>query len=234
MDMKAVLHDLVLANHILARKEIVDGYGHVSVRDPANPQQFFLSRSIAPPLVTDHDIMTLDLNSDPVGGDSRAAYLERFIHGEIYRVRPDVKAVVHCHTPEVLPFADTEVPMRGMFHMSGFISPGVPVYEIRNFRHRTDHSMLVHDRPLGAALARVLSDKNVALMRGHGAVIVGPSLAEAVARSVYLKINATQQVIAMLLSKKVNYMRPEEGSSQTQYAREWDLWTREAEANIRR
>jgi len=227
---EAAIRDLVLANHILAAKEVLDGYGHVSVRDPDNPNQYLLARSMAPGLVAAADIMTFDLDSKAVGGDSRSGYLERFIHGEIYRTRPDVKAIVHSHTPEVIPFAATGVPLRPLYHMTYFIGFGVPVYEIRQFRKASDKSMLVHDQQLAQPLARVLGDKAVVLMRGHGAVIVARTLPEVVGRSVYLKQNAVMQATAMALSKKVSYLEAEEGVADimsSAYARDWAVWNRD-------
>ena len=117
----SAIHELVLANHVLAAKEVVDGYGHVSVRHPNYADRYLLARSMAPALVTDADIMTFDLDSNALGNDSRTPYLERFIHGEIYRVRPDVKAIVHCHSPELIPFADTGIQLRPLYHMSAFL-----------------------------------------------------------------------------------------------------------------
>lgn len=222
----SVIEDLVIANRILADRDVVDGYGHASVRDPNNPNQYLMARSMAPELVTKADIMTFDIDSNALNNDKRVAYLERFIHGEIYRQRPDVMAIVHCHTPEIIPFGVTTVPLRPLYHMTDFLSAGVPVYEIRDFRKADDKSMLVHNRELGKALAGVLGSKSAVLMRGHGAVLVGNSLAHAVGRSVYLKINAQQQAIAMTLSRKINYLQPGETSppTVTEFGRDWEVW----------
>ncbi len=223
---EATIRDLVIANHILYRYEIVDGYGHISARDPMNPKQFLLSRSLAPAEVTAADIMTWDLDGKPVGGDTRHGYLERFIHSEIYRARPDVNSVVHCHTPAVIPFADTGVPLKGMYHMGYFLERGAPVFEIRDYRAATSKTMLVENPQLGAALAKVLGDHPVALMRGHGAVIVGPDIPEAVGRAFYLKVNADAEQKALALSPKVTYMEPGENEVQD-HARDWHLWVSE-------
>ncbi len=118
---KALIDELVLANHILANEEVVDGYGHVSVRSPSNPNHYFLARAGAPVLVTAAAITEYDLESNPVTDTSVTGYTERFIHGEIYKARPDVMAVVHCHCPEVIPFANTSVPLQPMHHMGNFI-----------------------------------------------------------------------------------------------------------------
>jgi ribulose-5-phosphate 4-epimerase/fuculose-1-phosphate aldolase len=231
-DRDSPLHDWVLANHILAAKDVVDGYGHVSVRRADNDGQYLLARSMAPALVTDSDVMTFDLDSNPAVGDTRRPYIERFIHGEIYRARPDVNAVVHCHSPELIPFADTAVPLRPLYHMSAFLAFGVPVFEIREARPASDKLMLVHTHNLGQALARVLGSKGAALMRGHGAVVVGASLPEVVGRAFYLQLNAKLQAQAMMLGRKITYLTPEEAQASLAlgYDRDWDVWKRELES----
>lgn len=229
----SAIHELVLANRVLAAKEVVDGYGHVSVRHPSLANRYLLARSMAPALVTDADIMTFDLESNALGNDSRQPYLERFIHGEIYRVRPDVKAIVHCHSPELIPFADTGIQLRPLYHMSAFLGAGVPIFEIRDSRAASDKSMLVHNRELGQALARVLGKSEAALMRGHGAVIVAGTLPQVVGRGVYLQINAKLQAQAMTLGKPINYLEPDEdpgGPTVSGYGRNWEIWKQQVEA----
>src|SRR5215470_19242614 len=162
-----VIGDLVAGNHILANENVLDGYGHISVRHPANKNRFLLSRSLAPESVTAADIMEHDLEGNPVDAKGRTPYKERFIHSEIYRVRPDVNAVVHCHTPSLIPFGVVKVPLRPMYHQSAFLAAGVPVFEIREAGGMTN--MLVETVALGRALAKTLADKPAALMRGHGA-----------------------------------------------------------------
>ena len=167
--------DLVAANRILVNEGVLDAYGHVSLRHPANPARYLMGRNLAPALVTAADIVEYDLDSEPVGAPANFAhFFERFIHGEIYRARPDVNAVVHSHSPAVIPFSVSERPMRPLYHMSSFLYPGVPVFEIRETGGMTD--MLIGSRELGAALAKTLGDKNVALMRGHGNVVVANTL----------------------------------------------------------
>jgi HCOMODA/2-hydroxy-3-carboxy-muconic semialdehyde decarboxylase len=227
----ALIDDLVTANHILASEGILDGYGHVSVRDPANPNHYFLSRSLAPGLVTAADIVEYDLDSKPVGGDDRAGYRERFIHGEIYKARPDVMAIVHDHSPAVIPFSVSSVPLRAVSHMAAFIGSGVPVFEIRDVDGMTD--MLVSNQKRGQALARVLGDHPAALMRGHGAAVVGESIKVAVGRAIYLDLNARVQEQAILLGGKVTYFEPEEAKKtapQDGFERAWDVWKRKAAA----
>ena len=221
---QTVVDDLVVANHILANEGVVDGYGHVSVRSPADPTHYLLARAGAPALVTAADITEYDLNSRSVTTTSSAGYQERFIHGEIYKARPDVMAVVHCHCQEVIPFAATSVPLRPLYHMAYFVGEGVPVFEIRNAAGITD--MLISTPALGAALARTLGDKSAALMRGHGAVVAATSLRLAVAKAYYLNVNARLQWQAMQLGgANVIYLDPEEARKAEQtYDRSWDFW----------
>jgi ribulose-5-phosphate 4-epimerase/fuculose-1-phosphate aldolase len=230
----SLIEDLVAANRILVDQGVLDGYGHVSVRHNASPERYLMSRSIAPEMVTAADIMEYDLDSRPVDAQGRASYLERFIHGEIYRVRPDVRAVVHNHSPSVIPFGVTGAPLRPLYHMSAFLAGGVPVFDIRQASGgMTD--MLVRDAALGQALARTLGTAPVALMRGHGAVVVGASLPLAVYRSVYTELNARLQAQAMALGGPVTYLDPEEArraevSITGTISRPWDLWKRKAQA----
>jgi ribulose-5-phosphate 4-epimerase/fuculose-1-phosphate aldolase len=227
-----LIEDLVAANRILADQGVVDGYGHVSVRHEKSPDRYLMSRSIAPELVTAADIMEYDLDSAAVDARGRTSYLERFIHGEIYRVRPDVRAIVHNHSPSVIPFGVTGVPLRPLYHMSAFLSAGVPVFDIRQASGgMTD--MLVRTAALGQALARTLGTRPVALMRGHGAVVVGPSLPLVVFRSVYTEVNARLQSQAMALGGQVTYLDPEEArlaeaSVSGTAPRPWELWKKKA------
>jgi HCOMODA/2-hydroxy-3-carboxy-muconic semialdehyde decarboxylase len=153
--------------------------------------------------------------------------MEAFIHGEIYRARPDVRAVVHLHAPAVIPFTVTKVPLRPMFHMAAFIGLGVPVFEIRAGAGATD--MLISNPALGRALAQALGDRPAALMRGHGAVVTGPSVPIVVGRSVYLKVNAEVQAQAMALGGPIESLSLEEAKlvgDTNGYMRAWDLWKR--------
>ncbi len=228
---QAATDDLVTANHILASEGILDGYGHVSVRDPANPNHYFLSRSLAPGLVTAADIIEYDLDSNPIN-DHRQSYRERFIHGEIYKARPDVMAIVHDHSPAVIPFSVSSVPLRAVSHMAAFIGEGVPVFEIRDVDGMTD--MLISNPKRGQALAKVLGAHPAALMRGHGAAVVGATVKEAVGRAYYLDLDARLQEQAMLLGGKVTYFEPEEArktAPQDGFERAWDVWKRKASGN---
>jgi len=213
----------VFANRILANEGVLDGYGHVSVRSPSNANRYLLARSTAPALVTAADIVEYDLDSAPVSG-SGAGYIERFIHGEIYRRRADVNSIVHCHCPDVIPFAATSVPMRPLYHMASFIGEGVPVFEIRKIAGMSD--MLVRTPALGKALADTLGDKTAALMRGHGAVVAADSLHRVVAEAYYLNLNARLQLQAIQLGgDTVVYLDPQEAKQAAQdYERSWDSW----------
>lgn len=230
-----IIEDLVTANRILANEGIVDGLGHVSVRHDQTRERFLLARLVAPVLVTAEDLMEYDLDGNPVDPRGRAMYTERFIHAAIYQARPDVQAVVHCHTPSVIPFANSNVPIRPMYHMSAFLTAGASVFEIRRVGGAT--GMLVSDARLGQALAQTLGDKTVVLMRGHGAVVVGGSIPEAVARSIYLDINAKMQAQAMALGGTVRYLGPEDMAAPTSAqpaagvnptGRDWQHWKQRA------
>jgi ribulose-5-phosphate 4-epimerase/fuculose-1-phosphate aldolase len=227
---QALIDDLVTANHILASEGILDGYGHVSVRDGRNPNHYFLSRSLAPGLVAAADIIEYDLDSNPIS-DTRMSYRERFIHSEIYKARPDVMAIVHDHSPAVIPFSVSSVPLRAVSHMAAFIGEGVPVFEIRDVDGMTD--MLISNPKRGQALAKVLGDHPAALMRGHGAVVVGGTVKEVVGRAYYLDSNARLQTQAMLLGGKVTYFEPEEAKKtapQDGFERAWGVWKQKASA----
>jgi len=206
----------------------VDGFGHVSVRHGERPDRFLLARSMAPALVEASDLLTFDLDGNAVGNDPRTPYLERFIHGEIYRARPDVMAVVHSHSPCVIPFGVASgTPLRAICHMSGFLGAAAPVFEIRDAAGPAS-DMLIRDRALGAALARSLGSNAVVLMRGHGSTVVGKSVRQAVFRAVYTEVNARLQAEALRLGP-VNYLTGEEAANASaandgQLNRAWELW----------
>jgi len=228
----ALIDDLVAANRILVDQGVLDGYGHVSVRHPADPQRYFMSRSIAPELVTAADVMEYDLDSNPVDARGRATYLERFIHGEVYRVRPDVQAIVHDHSPSVIPFGVSTAPLRPLYHMSAFLGGGVPVFDIKTASGQST-DMLVRTAALGKSLAQTLGTRPVALMRGHGAVVVGASLPLVVFRAVYTEMNARLQAQALALGGPVTYLDDEEArraeaSVGGTVTRPWELWRRKA------
>ncbi|HTH96208.1 MAG TPA: class II aldolase/adducin family protein, partial [Stellaceae bacterium] len=193
------LEELVLSYRVLAAKGVVDAYGHVSMRSADNPGHYFISRSLAPELVTDSDIMELDLDSKPADpADTRPMYLERFIHGEIYKARPDVMAVVHSHSPSVIPFGVTTVPLRPLFNTAAFVGYGIPVFDTRKVQGSGD--VLIKTPSLGEAMAKTLSKHPGVLMRGHGSTVVGPSLGETIIRSIYLELSAKLQAQTMQIA----------------------------------
>lgn len=225
--MNTLIDDLVTANHILYREGVVDGFGHVSVRSESDPTRFFLSRSIAPDNVTAADIMEFDLESEPVDPRGRRVYLERFIHGAIYRERPDVAAIVHSHSPAIIPFGVTGAPLRPVSHMGGFLGMTTPVFEIRD-AGGLETDMLIRTPALGGALARALGAAPFALMRGHGSVAVGASLKQVVFRAIYAEANAHLQMDAMRLGT-VTYLNEYEAANaaaanEVNLDRPWELW----------
>ena len=224
-----ILTDLVLANRILYALGVLDSHGHVSVRDPKHPDHFFLARSLAPALVTADDIMAYDLDASPVEQRGRGMYSERFIHGEIYRVRADVHSVVHSHSPTVIPFSISKTALRPVYHMASFIPQAVPVYEIRETAATGD--LLIKTSELGKALARTLGGNTVALLRGHGNVVVGPDLRYAVFRAYYTEINARLQLQARTLEGPLTFISAQEsadtfGGTGITPHRAWEMWVR--------
>ena len=229
-----LIDDLVAANHILANEGVVDGFGHVSVRHDKNPNRYLISRSLAPALVTAADLVEYDLDSRPINANGRELYSEVYIHGEIYKARPDVKAVVHNHSPAVIPFANSGVAVRPMYHMSSFIGEGVPVFDVKKEMNE-DTDMLIRTADRGRALARVLGKHPAALMRGHGCVVTGDTVQLVTFRAVYLQTNAQLQAQAMALTKDVMFLSEEEAAhvekdlwGKGRYLRAWDMWKQKA------
>jgi ribulose-5-phosphate 4-epimerase/fuculose-1-phosphate aldolase len=226
----ALIDDLVVANRILYNEGVVDGFGHISVRHDKAPERFLLARSMAPGLVTAADIMQFDPDGEPIDPQGRTPYLERFIHSEIYKLRPEVQAIVHSHSPAVIPFGVVAgAGLRPIYHMSSFLGAGVPVFEIREAGGpATD--MLIRGAALGAALAKSLGDAAVGLLRGHGNVVVGGSIREVVFRAVYTEVNARLQADASRLGQgEIVFLNAEEAQSATQtnrgqHGRPWELW----------
>jgi HCOMODA/2-hydroxy-3-carboxy-muconic semialdehyde decarboxylase len=227
--------DLAAASRILAAQGVVDAFGHVSMRNSSAPERYFMSRSLAPALVTPDDVLEYDLDSNPLNPSGRGSFLERFIHGEIYRARPDIQAIVHSHSPSVIPFGLVDVPMRAMFHNAAFLAAGVPVFDIREEFGATD--MLVGNREKGVALAAVMGAKDVVLMRAHGSVACGTTLQTAVFRAVYTEVNARIQhwTVALERGGSIAALDVEEGRladaiNETAGKRAWDLWRGKVQA----
>jgi ribulose-5-phosphate 4-epimerase/fuculose-1-phosphate aldolase len=228
-----LVENLVIANRILYDQGVVDGFGHISARDAHNPEHFWLARSMAPGLVTVADIMQHDRDGEPVDPQGRTPYLERFIHSEIYKTHPQVMAIVHTHSPAVIPFGVVGTPLRPVYHMSSFLGPRVPVFEIRDAAGpATD--MLIRTPALGAALAKSLGGAAVVLLRGHGNVVVGGSIEEAVFRAVYTEINARLEADALRIGQRqVRFLNDAEArlateTNRAQIRRAWDLWKAKA------
>lgn len=220
--------DLVIASRTLAEHGVIDAYGHATVRSEENPERYLMARNLAPELVTETDILEFDLDSNAIDARGQAVYQERFIHGEIYKARPDVMAIVHNHSHAVVPFSCTGVALQPMFHMSAFVGLGVPGWDIRDAQKGTD--LLVRTSYLGEHLARALGGHPAVLMRGHGSTVVGESIPRAVGRSIYLDINARMQQQAIALAGKertIVFMDEAEVAANVSwqsYERAWELW----------
>ena len=228
---RELLEDLAAASRICAHQGVFDAFGHLSMRHPDASDRFLMARSIAPARVTADDIMEYDLDAEAIDARGRGSFLEKFIHGEIYKARPDVMSIVHSHSPSVVPFSLVQGQMRAMYHNAAFIAEGVPVFDIREKFGATD--MLVSDHAKGRELARVLGAKPVALMRAHGSVAVGPSLKHAVFRAVYTEANAKLQIQATILGGPIAALDEEEGRladavNVNVVSRPWDLWREQA------
>ena len=229
------IRDLVIANRILAKEEVVDAYGHVSMRHPDNPNHFLIARSVAPELVTADDIVELDLDGQPVRDEKRTLYLERFIHAAIFEARPEIMAVVHAHAEDTLPFGIADATkLRPVIHSGSFIGTEVPVWDIAdNFG---DTNLLVTNMEQGRDLAKRLGTNNVALMRGHGFAAAGRSLIEVVRMSVYLPRNARALLRAKQLGGRIKYLSRGEIEARnrgyspysTETWRAWEYWANKA------
>lgn len=232
-ELESAVRELVLANRILYKAGVLDAYGHVSVRHPLAPDQFLLSRNLAPALVTADDILAFGPDGEPVTQTATPLYLERYIHSEVYRGRPDVASVAHSHSPSVIPFGVTEERLRPIYHMSAFLGQGAPVFEIRE-KFGDETNLLITSPEMGAALADALGESAVLLLRGHGNVVVAPSLRLAVFRAIYTETNAQLQIDALRMGRrKINYLSRGEAEAVTAVAarlvdRTWDLWVAEA------
>ena len=222
----AVTVDLVAANHILAEHGVLDSFGHVSVRDPRDPNRYLQMQAIAPRDVKVADLITFDLDSNAIDANGRPVYRERFIHGQIYKLRPDVNAVVHSHSPTIIPFSVTEKPLRAIFHNGHFLGQGVPVWEIRQHAGE-QNNMLVLTNELGKSLAQVLGKGSVVLMRGHGNAVAGPDLKTAVFRAIYTEVNARLQMQAVMLGGPINFLNEYEQLKAQNVDRPWATWKKQ-------
>jgi ribulose-5-phosphate 4-epimerase/fuculose-1-phosphate aldolase len=237
---KDLVNDLVAANRVLAHEiHVLDAYGHVSVRDTANPNRYYLSRAISAGMVTASDIIEYDLDSNPVAGSKGDGYLERFIHGEIYKARPDIMAIIHAHSPEAIAFGASSIPLRNMIHTGSFINDGVPIYDVRKFGGAAD-DMLIRNPALGKSLAQALGSKTAIIMFGHGVAITGNTLPTAVSNSYFLNMNARIQLDALRMGGAVNYLEREPGAKPPATGaagaaannRAWEYWKRQVAGEI--
>jgi ribulose-5-phosphate 4-epimerase/fuculose-1-phosphate aldolase len=229
---RQALEELVTANRILARESIVDAFGHVSIRHPEHPDRYLLSRARAPACIETEDLIEFTLEGAPIVSDGRKPYAERFIHGAIYEARPEVRAVVHHHSPSVIPFGITGAKLSPVMHMCASMGSDVPIWDSRT--HFGDTNLLVTSMAMARDLARALDDRPLALMRGHGAVVAGRSLREVVFNSVYLELNAELQLKASTLGK-ITFLSDGEVSAVLStrgsftYERAWEWWCRRAD-----
>ncbi len=221
----------MVANHILFDQGVVDGFGHVSVRHDRIRPGFCWPATWRPGQVTADDILEFGLDGAALNANGRSVYLERFIHSEIYKARPDARAIVHSHSHSIVPLSISKtVRLRAVFHMAGFIGEEAPLFEIKDFAGpATD--LLISSPGLGQALARCCGSHNIVLMRGHGSTVIGASLPEVIFRAVYAELNARYQCEAMGLGEVV-YLTKEEGETavrnvEKQANRAWNLWKEE-------
>jgi len=228
LNIGTALEELVTANRILAREGVLDAFGHVSIRDPADAGRYLLSRARAPELIERDDIMRFTLDGVAVDADDRPAYAERHIHGAIYQTRPEVMAVVHSHSPSTIPFSVTGTPLRPLMHMCAGTGTDIPVWDSR---HRFgDTSLLVISMDMGRELAAALGGRPAALMRGHGCVVAGVSLREVVFNAVYLELNSDLQLKAHSLGNDIVFLSDGEveailGKRKSfTYERAWERW----------
>jgi HCOMODA/2-hydroxy-3-carboxy-muconic semialdehyde decarboxylase len=224
---RSLLEDLAAASRILADQGVFDAAGHTSMRHPAKADRFLMSRSLAPALVTADDIMALTLDGEPLDTRGRSPFVERFLHAEIYRKRPDVMAIAHGHSTAVIPFGLTNVPMRATYHNAAFLAAGVPVFDIRERFGSSD--IVISSPERGAALADALADKHVVLLRAHGFVAVGPTIQAAVFRAVFTEVSARVQLQAAALGGEMAALDEDEGRKAdainlATLGRSWELW----------
>jgi HCOMODA/2-hydroxy-3-carboxy-muconic semialdehyde decarboxylase len=228
---RELLEELITANRILAREGVVDSFGHVSIRHPALADRYVMSRARAPECIEIDDLMEFTLEGVPIAAAGRQAYAERFIHGAIYEARPEIRAVVHNHSPSLIPFGITPTPLRPVMHMCASMGAEVPTWDSRT--QFGDTNLLVTNMEMARDLAAALGDRPVALMRGHGCVVTGPSLRDVVFNSVYLELNADLQMKAAALGP-ITFLSDGEVEavlstrSSFTFERAWEYWCRRA------
>ncbi len=222
----AMASELIVANHILVNLGVIDVRGHVSVRDPVNPNVFWITRDVAPGLAAVADLQAFDLDGKQVGGIAGVSFTERFIHARVYKARPDIKSVVHAHTKSVIVFSQSDIPLRPVSTSDLFIgNNGVPIHSNGTAGEG------IHDIPVGDELAKLLGAGSAVMMRGHGVVVVGNSIQSSVGRAVGLDVGATQQINLLSLGGKPNYLTAPANAAQNfgNYAREWSWWSHQVD-----
>jgi ribulose-5-phosphate 4-epimerase/fuculose-1-phosphate aldolase len=227
-----IADELVTANRILAREGVVDSFGHISVRHPDRADRYLLSRARAPDCIESDDIMEFTLAGEPTDPRGRKPYLERFIHGAIYEARPDIQSVVHNHSPSVIPFGVTGTKLKPLLHMCASMGQEVPIWDSRDKFGDTD--LLVANMDMGRDLAKLLGPRRTALMRGHGAVVVGQSIRQVVYTAIYVEVGAKLQMQAMDMGE-IKFLSPGEvdiiiaRTGSYSFNRAWENWCRRAD-----
>jgi HCOMODA/2-hydroxy-3-carboxy-muconic semialdehyde decarboxylase len=222
-------YELALANRIIAYEGVLDGFGHISVRHPTDPQRYLLARSRSPELIEPSDVLEFTLDSEPVTPPNVELYGERVIHGCIYQARPDVNAVCHHHSRSVLPFCVTGVPLEPVFHMGAVMGQAVPMWDSRDEFGDTD--LMVVKPEEGRSLAKALGPHWMVLMRRHGATLAGTTLRECVFRTVYSHANAEIQLRSLILGEIYSMTSGERQRSEPRQLqprpmnRAWEYWT---------
>ncbi len=226
----ALIEDLVAANRILSDHGVLEAYGHISARDPGNPQHYWISRSMSPALVAAADLIACDLDNNPLREGETRLFFERVIHGEIYKARPDVMAVLHNHSPSLIPFCNSDTRLRPMVGNAAFLGEGAPVFDIRTVDDEGDLNICTVAQAKG--LARALGRHCLVLLRGHGAVAVGQSIRQVVRQAIIAETNARQQIQAMMLgpvhfltASEIDYARRSQPKDPD---RAWRLWKERA------
>jgi ribulose-5-phosphate 4-epimerase/fuculose-1-phosphate aldolase len=226
-----LLDELVTANRILAREGVVDSFGHVSIRHPERSNRYVLSRARAPECIEAADLMEFTLDGTPIDPAGGKPYAERYIHGAVYEARAEVRAVVHHHSPNVIPFSVTTARLSPVMHMCAGIGMRVPTWDSR--ARFGDTNLLVTNVEMARDLAAALGPRPAMLMRGHGAVVAGASLREVVFNSIYLQLNADLLMKAQTLGD-VTFLSEGEVAAVLRtrgsftFERAWEFWCRRA------
>jgi len=244
-ELQALVDDVVAGNHILYHHGVVDGYGHLSFRSPTNPQRFYMAAALSPGRVTSDDIIELDLDGEITGADkNRPTYSERFIHAEVYRARPEIHSVLHSHSPTVIPFGVTTVPLKPVAGSGSFLYPNPPIFDTSDVPEAT--SLLVDKPAIGKALVGTLGQNNVVLMRGHGNTVVGRDVRETVSRGIYTELNARLLLQTLALGGPITYIKESEANARRSLSgaqertpshgidRIWYMWVDEVAESIER